>query len=118
MRVKKLSVTVTYKVGLGDVEMPKKVYDQIIKAAEKGDEIEGAGRKYQDASEWLSSNIKEMMCLSMTANVLQIGDGRVFQHKSLFGELKFRLPQNCQAETKPRLLPMCCYMPFFSSRCH
>ena len=48
-------------------------------------------------------------------NVLQIGDGRAFQHKSLFGELNFRLPQNWQAETKPRLLPMCCYMPFFLS---
>jgi hypothetical protein len=44
----------------------------------------------------------------ITTNVLQIGDGRAFQHKSLFGELNFLLPQNCQAETKPRLLPMCC----------
>ena len=51
-------------------------------------------------------------------NVLQIGDGRAFQHKSLFGELNFRLPQNCQAETKPRLLPMCCYrLGFFCCRC-
>jgi hypothetical protein len=53
----------------------------------------------------------------MAYNVLQIGDGRAFQHKSWFGELNFLLPQNCQAETKPRLLPMCCYTllfcPFF-----
>ena len=55
---------------------------------------------------------------SMSYNVLQIGDGRAFQHKSLFGELNFRLPQNCQAETKPRLLPMCCYrLGFFCCRC-
>ena len=46
---------------------------------------------------------------SLAGNVLQIGDGRAFQHISLFGALNFRLPQNCQAETKPRLLPMCCY---------
>ena len=46
-------------------------------------------------------------------NGLQIGDGRAFQHRSLFGELNFRLPQNCQAETKPRLLPMCCCTQFF-----
>jgi hypothetical protein len=39
----------------------------------------------------------------VTANVLQIGDGRDFQHKSLFGDLNFLLPQNCQAEMKPRL---------------
>ena len=48
-------------------------------------------------------------------DVLQIGDGRAFQHRSLFGELNFRLPQNCQAETKPRLLPMCCYAVVLSS---
>ena len=53
----------------------------------------------------------------MQNNVLQIGDGRAFQHKSLFGELNFRLPQNCQAETKPRLLPMCCYGLGFFCRC-
>ena len=46
---------------------------------------------------------------SLVPNGMQIGDGRAFQHKSLFGELNFQLPQNCQAETKPRLLPMCCY---------
>ena len=46
--------------------------------------------------------------LRVADNVLQIGDGRAFQHKSLFGELNFRRPQNCQTETKPRLLPMCC----------
>ena len=50
---------------------------------------------------------------TLAGNVLQIGDGRAFQHKSLFGELNFRLPQNCQAETKPRLLPMCCYAVVF-----
>jgi len=49
----------------------------------------------------------------VSGNVLQIGDGRAFQHKSLFGELNFLLPQNCQAETKPRPLPMCCYSTFY-----
>ena len=44
----------------------------------------------------------------LACNGWQIGDGRAFQHKSLFGELNFLLPQNCQAGTKPRLLPMCC----------
>ena len=51
----------------------------------------------------------------MAYNGLQIGDGRAFYHKCLFGELNFLLEQNCQAETKPRLLPMCCYKPFFLS---
>jgi hypothetical protein len=48
--------------------------------------------------------------LRVADNVLQIGDGRDFYHKCLCGAQNFRLPQNCQAETKPRLLPMCCYV--------
>jgi hypothetical protein len=47
--------------------------------------------------------------VTLAYNGLQIGDGRAFQHKSLFGVPNFLLPQNCQTETKPRLLPMCCY---------
>jgi hypothetical protein len=49
------------------------------------------------------------------AKVLQIGDGRAFQHKFLFGALKFLLPQNCQAETQLRLLGRCCYGAFLFS---
>jgi hypothetical protein len=55
------------------------------------------------------SELYELPRHKITDNVLQIFDGRAFQHKSLFVELNFLLPQNCQAETKPRLLPMCCY---------
>ena len=36
-KVKSLSLTVTYKVGYGGVEMPKEIYEQIVKAAENGD---------------------------------------------------------------------------------
>ncbi len=50
-----------------------------------------------------------MSSVKLAGNVSQIGDGRAFHYKRVFGELNFRLPQNCQAETKPRLLPMCYY---------
>ena len=53
--------------------------------------------------------------LRVADNVLQIGDGRAFHRRSLFGDLNFRLPQNCHTETKPRLLPMCCYRLCFLS---
>jgi hypothetical protein len=46
---------------------------------------------------------------TMTANVLALPEGRDFYHKTSFGELNFRLPQNCLRSTKPRLLGRCCY---------
>jgi len=70
--VKNLSVTVTYKVGLGNVEMPENVYKQIVEAAEKGDEIEGTGLKYTDAAEWLSSNIKERDCFDWNTEIDEV----------------------------------------------
>ena len=54
------------------------------------------------------SSVFVVSSVRLACNGLQIGDGRAFQHKILFGELNFRLEQNYQAETKPRLLPMCC----------
>jgi predicted lipid-binding transport protein (Tim44 family) len=61
--IKKLRVEVIYKVGLGDVEMPKEVYEQILQAAKNGDTRELDGRTgYPDAFEWLSNNIRERDC--------------------------------------------------------
>lgn len=70
MNVKKLSLTVTYKVGLGNVEIPKKVYEQLKKAAEKGDEIEM--HTYPDAADWMSSKISERGCFDWKAQVDQL----------------------------------------------
>lgn len=51
-------VKVTYRVGLGDVEMPQKVYDQILEAEENGDVIDISDpRKYADAVDWLNDNL-------------------------------------------------------------
>lgn len=71
MNVKDLTVKVTYRVGLGDVEMPKKVHEQLIKASEKGDEIEMGGiiSKYPDAYAWLSDNIRERDCMEWSAEI-------------------------------------------------
>ena len=40
MKVEDLSIKVTYNVGLGNVKMPKKVYKQLLLAAEKFKEID------------------------------------------------------------------------------
>ena len=71
--VKDLTVKVTYRVGLGDVEMPQEVYDQINEAMDNGDEIDPTGMpKYPKAAEWLSDNIREGDCMDWSAEVEDI----------------------------------------------
>lgn len=70
--VKDLTVKVTYRVGLGDVEMPEKVFEQIMEAAENCDEIDPSGMQYADAGEWLSNNIREGDCMDWSAEIEEI----------------------------------------------
>lgn len=68
--IKDLTVKVTYRVGLGEVEMPEKVHQQLLEASEKGDEIEMGGiSKYPDAYEWLSDNIRERDCMDWSVEI-------------------------------------------------
>ena len=48
-KIKDLTIKVTYRVGLSDVEVPDKVYDELAKAY---DELE-------NANEWLLDNIRQ-----------------------------------------------------------
>ena len=66
-KVKSLSLTVTYRVGYGGVEMPKEIYEQMVKAAENGDEIEM--HKYPDVADWMSSNVGERDCIDWKAEI-------------------------------------------------
>jgi hypothetical protein len=71
--VKNLTVKVTYRVGLGDVEMPQGVYDKINEAADNGDKISISGMsEYPEALEWLSSNICEGDCMDWVAEIEDI----------------------------------------------
>ena len=72
--IKDLTVKVTYEVGLGDLEMPIEVYNQIMEADENGDDIEtmSGNRKYEEAAEWLSQNIQERDCMEWKAEVIEI----------------------------------------------
>jgi hypothetical protein len=68
--IKDLTVKVTYRVCLVEVEMPEKVHQQLLEASENGDEIEMGGiSKYPDAYEWLSDNIRERDCMDWSAEV-------------------------------------------------
>ena len=73
--IKDLTVKVTYRVGLGKVEMPEKVHQQLLEASENGDEIEMGGiSKYPDAYEWLSDNIRERDCMDWTAEIEEVSE--------------------------------------------
>ncbi len=71
-KVKDLTVSVTYRVQLGNVEMPKKTYNQIFEAAKNGDEIEPNLPHYSDAAEWLSCNIREKDCMDWCVEIEDI----------------------------------------------
>ena len=54
--IKNLRVTVTYTVGLGNVEVPDNVFEQL----ENNQEIDNINDdKQSDAMEWLGQHIKE-----------------------------------------------------------
>jgi hypothetical protein len=73
--IKDLTVKVTYRVGLGEVEMPEKVHQQLLEASENGDEIEIGGiSKYPDAYEWLSDNIREPDCMDWSAEIEDVSE--------------------------------------------
>lgn len=70
--IKDLSIKVTYEVGLGNVNIPKKAFKQLIKAYEKGDEIEMQSTKYPDAEIWLNENIRERDCMEWKSEIIDL----------------------------------------------
>lgn len=73
VNVENLTVKITYRVGLGDVDIPENVYQQLVEAANNGDDIEMEGKKrYYDAYEWLVSNIEENSCMDWACEIEDI----------------------------------------------
>ena len=68
-KIKYLTVKVTYRVGLGDFEMPENVYYQLKEASENGQEMEPNGLEFPDAAEWLANNIREGDCTDWWAEI-------------------------------------------------
>ena len=60
--IKNLTVTVTYQVGLGNVEVPDKVYDELVDSFESGANINPCSVYFLEAADWLSNNIREKDC--------------------------------------------------------
>lgn len=59
VKVKSVTVTVTYQVELSELEMDEEVYNQILEANEKGISLDIHNTEYPKASDWLCDNIEE-----------------------------------------------------------
>jgi hypothetical protein len=70
--IKDLSVNVTYRVGLGDLEVSEKVFEQLNEIADNGVSIDGTGMDYPEANEWLKDNIKERDCCDLEYEIEEL----------------------------------------------
>jgi hypothetical protein len=71
--IKDLDVKVTYKVGLGDVEVPNKVYEQLYEIYANDTEVDIMGMsQYPEASEWLRNNIKVEDCCDLEYSISEL----------------------------------------------
>lgn len=69
-KIKYLNVTVTYVVGLGDIEVDDDVFAQLNEMADNGARIDGLSDiKYPEASDWLRDNIRESDCCDLEYQV-------------------------------------------------
>jgi hypothetical protein len=72
VKVEDLWVKVTYEVKLGDLEIPKDVYDEIEKASDEHRDIEMNYGRYPLAEDWLSSKINESDCMEWKCEVIDL----------------------------------------------
>lgn len=74
VKLSDLSIKVTYRVGLGDIEIPKKVYEQLLMAYSDSESIDATMMKKNqvEAGEWLHQNIKEGDCNEWIAEIEDI----------------------------------------------
>lgn len=57
--LKRLSVTVTYKVGLENVEASEEVIKQLNEIADNGGEVDGNSHVYGEAIGFLTDHVRE-----------------------------------------------------------
>jgi|1_EtaG_2_1085319.scaffolds.fasta_scaffold10939_3 hypothetical protein len=72
--VKKLTVSVTYKVGLGDLKIPDNIYEQLLEAHDNGNEIDPLTLLDADLGDWLLDNIRERDCMEWDCEIDDISN--------------------------------------------
>tara|TARA_R110000868_G_scaffold176916_5_gene414997 strand:+ start:9685 stop:9906 length:222 start_codon:yes stop_codon:yes gene_type:complete len=69
--IENLDVRVTYSVGLGDIEVPDEIYDELMEIVNNGIEVD-ENCEYYEAAEWLRDNIREGDCYERNAEIIDI----------------------------------------------
>ena len=70
--IKKIRVTISYSVGLGELNVDKKTYSELKELFENGVNItlgDVAEMQFPNASEWLRENIKERDCYNWECEI-------------------------------------------------
>lgn len=57
--VKSIGIEVTYRLEYGNLEIPKRVQDQLLKAMRNNESISYTNEKYEESTEWIKNNIDE-----------------------------------------------------------
>ncbi|WP_407489190.1 hypothetical protein [Elizabethkingia anophelis] len=74
--LKKIRVEVTYSVGLGELNVPEKVLDQLLKAYDNNKDLSGDdmlySSEYSEAAEWLADNIREKDCYNWECEIVEL----------------------------------------------
>jgi len=68
-KIKDIRVTVKYRVGIGGLEVPDEVHQQLQKIEKEGIEVGPDDMEYTDAVEWLTSHIKEKDCMDWQCEI-------------------------------------------------
>lgn len=74
-KIETISVEVKYRVGLGGLNIPKKVLEQLQDAENNCKTLDLNSRddkRYAEATEWLIDNIRERDCYDWEAEIEEI----------------------------------------------
>lgn len=58
-KIKDLTIKVTYRVGLSNIEVPDEVYNELAKAYDEGGDVSEWDDELENANEWLLDNIRQ-----------------------------------------------------------
>jgi hypothetical protein len=70
--IKDLNVSVTYKVGLGNISVSEKVFKQLNEIAEKGGNVDLIGMFHPEAVEWLRDTIRQRDCYDIDYDIIEL----------------------------------------------
>lgn len=74
--IKDLTITVTYTVGLSDVEVSDEVYEALSSCYDEGGEVspDSFDKHAQIASEWMADNIHEADAMAWEYEIVDLNE--------------------------------------------